>query len=65
MRIYINDKAIDLISGMSVRQALTQAGLMEEIEKGARVYDTWGNETGLDGSLEDDARLTVKAGQNG
>ncbi|MEW6186123.1 MAG: hypothetical protein AB1585_10335 [Thermodesulfobacteriota bacterium] len=61
MKIYVNDQEVDLIKGMSVRQALTQAGLFEKIEKGARVYDAWGNETGLDGALEEGARLTVKA----
>lgn len=60
MRIFINDQPVDLLTGMTVRQALDQAGLLAEIEKGARVFDAWGNEVGLDGALEDGVRLTLK-----
>lgn len=59
MRVWINEQAIDLIPGMTVRQALWQAGLWQEIEKGAFVVDEMGNEVGMDGALEDQMRLAI------
>jgi hypothetical protein len=35
MRIWLNDQPIILVSGMKVRQALIQADLIQEIEKGS------------------------------
>jgi hypothetical protein len=61
MRIWLKDQPIDLIFGMTVRQALIQANLLPEIEKGAKVFDEWGNELGLDGALEDGSRLNLKS----
>lgn len=61
MRIWLNDQPIDLISGMTVRQALIQADLLPEIEKGAKVFDEWGNAIGLDGALADGSRLNIKS----
>jgi hypothetical protein len=46
---------------MKVREALVQADLLQEIEKGAMVYDEWGNEVGLDGALEDESRYVLKS----
>ena len=60
MRIWLQGKPVILIPGMTVRQALIRADLLKEIEKGARVFDEWGNETGLDGALEDGMRLTLR-----
>ncbi|MBA4394671.1 MAG: hypothetical protein C0407_14060 [Desulfobacca sp.] len=60
MRIWLNDNPIDLITGMTVRQALIQADLLQELEKEARVYDEWGNEMGLDGALKEGMRLKIK-----
>jgi hypothetical protein len=61
MRIWLNNQPIDLITGMTVRQALIQADLLPEIEKGAKVFDEWGNEVGLDGALSDGSRLNLKS----
>ena len=61
MRIWLNDQPIILVPGMKVREALVQADLLQEIEKGARVYDEWGNEVGLDGALEDESRYLLKS----
>jgi hypothetical protein len=61
MRIWLNNQPIILIPGMKVRQALIRADLMKEIEKGARVFDEWGNEVGLDGALEDESRYVLKS----
>jgi hypothetical protein len=60
MRVWINDQAVDLIPGMTVRHALIQAGLWPEIEKGAIVLDDMGNEVGPDGALEEGMRFTLK-----
>jgi hypothetical protein len=60
MRVWINDQAVDLIQGMTVRHALIQVGLWQEIEKGATVLDEMGNEVGTDGALEEKMRLTLK-----
>jgi len=62
MRIWLNDQPIVFVPGMKVRQALIQADLVQEIEKGARVFDEWGNEVGLDGALEDEMRYVLKSG---
>ena len=61
MRIWLNDLPIDLIQGMTVRQALIQADLLSTIEKGGKVLDEWGNEVGLNGALEDGSRLYIKS----
>ena len=59
MRIWINGKSVTLLPGMTVRQALIQSNLLQEITKGARVFDAWGNEIGLDGALEEGTRIKV------
>jgi hypothetical protein len=61
MRIWLNNQPIDLIAGMTVRQALIQADLLPEIEKGAKVFDEWENEIGLDGALTEGNRLNLKS----
>ncbi len=60
MRIWLNGKPVSLIPGMTVRQALIGSDLLKEIEKGARVFDEWGNEMGLDGALEEGMRLELR-----
>lgn len=60
MQIWLNDNPVILIAGMTVRQALIQSDLIREIKKGAKVYDEWGNEMGLDGALEDGMRLELR-----
>ncbi len=60
MRVYVNDRVVDLLPGMKVRHALTGAGLLGEIGCGKRVFDEWGNEVGLDGALSDGARIYVR-----
>jgi hypothetical protein len=45
---------------ITVRHALLTACLMEEIEAGKKVYDEWGNETGLDGALREGAKIYVR-----
>ena len=61
MKIYVNNKAIDLLPGMKVRHALIHAGLLKEVESLRKVYDEWGNEIGLEGALSEGVRIYIKA----
>ncbi|MEI9476920.1 MAG: hypothetical protein WCO26_10125 [Deltaproteobacteria bacterium] len=60
MTVFVNDKRVDLLPGMTVRHALTQAGLLKSLEAGKRVYDEWGNEMGLDGATYEDMKILVR-----
>ncbi|HNY69210.1 MAG: hypothetical protein WBJ54_02535 [Syntrophorhabdus sp.] len=60
MKVYVNDQEVDLAPGMTVRHALTAAGLINEIDKGKKVYDEMGNEIGLGGALTDGLRINVR-----
>ena len=63
MRIWLNDKPITLIPGMTIRQILIQSDCLREIEKGWMVYDEWDNEVGLDGAIENGSRFTLRPPQ--
>jgi hypothetical protein len=60
MRVYVNQRSIEILSGMTVKHALISAGLLKEIEKSKKVYDEWGDELGLDGALSDGMKIYVK-----
>jgi len=60
MKVYINDKQIDVFPGMTVKHALMRAGLLEKIEGSKRVYDEWENELGLDGALSEGMKIIVR-----
>ena len=60
MRVYVNQKLVDLVPGMQVKHALIGAGQMAEIVAGLKVYDVWGHELGLDGALTDGMKIFVK-----
>jgi len=45
---------------MTVRHALIGAGLLHDVEAGKKVFDEWGNETGLDGALSENTRIHVR-----
>lgn len=60
MRIYVNDKLVEVFIGMTVRHALISAGLLERIAAGQKSYDEWGNEVGLDGALTPEMKIYVK-----
>ena len=60
MKVYINNREVALLPGMTVRHAVIQAGLMSEIEAGKPVCDEWGNEMGLDGALEEGMKIFVR-----
>ncbi len=60
MKVYVNDKPVDILPGMTVRHALINAGLLKDIESSKKVYDEWGNEIGLDGALSEGLKIYVK-----
>lgn len=60
MKIYVNNKLIELLPGMTVKHALINSGLLEEIKKGKKVFDEWSNEIGLDGELTEGIKIFVK-----
>jgi len=58
--VYVNQKSVDILPGMTVKHALISAGLLKEIKASKKVYDEWGNELGLDGALSEGMRIYVK-----
>jgi hypothetical protein len=60
MKAFVNDQEVNLGPGMTVKHALTAAGLMDEIERGKKVYDEMGNEIGLGGALTEGTKIYVK-----
>jgi hypothetical protein len=60
MKVFINDKAIHVLPGMTVKHALIRAGLLKEIEDSKKVYDEWGNEVGLEGALSEGIKIYVR-----
>ena len=60
MIVFVNDKRVDLLPGMTVRHALTQAGLLSRLKRNERVYDEWGNEIGLDGAIYEGMKIFVR-----
>jgi hypothetical protein len=59
MKVFVNDKPVDILPGMTVRHALIGAGLLYEIGP-RKVYDEWGNEIGLDGALTEGTKIFVR-----
>jgi len=60
MKVFINDKAIHVLPGMTVKHALIRAGLLKEIEDSKKVYDEWRNEVGLEGALSEGIKIYVR-----
>ena len=60
MRVYVNERPVELLPGMTVKHALLQAVLLEEVARGRKAYDEYGNELGLDGAVSDGTKITVK-----
>ena len=60
MTVYVNDREINLVTGMTVKHALIAAGIIDEIEGGKKVYDEMGNEIGLGGALTEGSKIYVK-----
>ena len=60
MEVYVNDKPVQVLPGMTVKHALVREALLEELERGKKVYDEWGNELGLDGALSEGMRMNMR-----
>ena len=45
---------------MTVKHAVIAAGLIDEIERGKKVYDEMGNEIGLGGALSEGSKIYVR-----
>jgi hypothetical protein len=60
MKVFVNDKEINLSPGMTVRHALTAADLLKDITFGKKVFDDRGNEIGLDGAIEGGLKIYVR-----
>ena len=59
MKVYVNQKRVEILPDMTVRHALVTAGLLKAMEKSEKVYDEWGNELGLDGALIEGMKIFV------
>jgi hypothetical protein len=59
MKVYVNDQEVNLTPEMTVRHALTAAGLIDAVKSGKKIYDKMGNEIGLGGSLTEGASIHV------
>ena len=64
MKVYVNDRPVEVLPGMKVRHALLKAGLLKEIEGSKKVYDEWGNEVGLDGALSEEVKIYIRTMNN-
>ena len=60
MKVYVNNKIVDVLPGATVKHALIRTGFLEEIRDAKKVYDEWGNEMGLDGALSEGMKIYVK-----
>jgi hypothetical protein len=60
MKVYVNENPVQVFPGATVKAALIRAGVLEEIERGKKVYDGWGNEVGLDGALSEGMKLSLR-----
>jgi hypothetical protein len=60
MKVFVNDREVNLITGMTVKHALIAASLIDEIKQGKKVYDEMGHEIGLGGSLMEGSKIYVK-----
>jgi hypothetical protein len=56
MRVFVNDRVVYILAGMTVRHAPISAGLLDEFGR-KKVYDEWGNEIALDGALSEGTRI--------
>jgi hypothetical protein len=65
MRVYVNDKPVELFPGMQVKHALIRADEMAKITYGLKVIDFWGHELGLDGALLEGMKIYVKKNSEG
>jgi hypothetical protein len=62
MRVFINNQEVELLPGMTVRHALIGAGFQKPLSDGTLVTDEWGNTIGMDGALDEGAKIIVGSG---
>lgn len=60
MKVHVNGQEVNLAPGMTVKHALTAAGLIDEIKQGKKIYDEVENEIGLGGALTEGAKISVR-----
>jgi len=59
MRVFVNNQEVELLPGMTVRHALIGAGFQKPLPKELLVTDEWGNSIGMDGALDEGAKILV------
>lgn len=59
MKVYVNNKPVEIIHGMSVKHALINAEILKEGILIKSITDEWGNEIGMDGELSEGYRIFV------
>ena len=60
MKVHVNGQEVNLAPGMTVKHALIDAGLIDMIKQGKKVYDELENEVGLSGELTDGAKIYIR-----
>ncbi len=60
MKVHVNGQEVNLAPGMTVKHALTAAGLIDEIKQGKKIFDEMDNEIGLEGALTEGAKIYVR-----
>ena len=60
MKVYVNDREIYLLVGMTVKHALIKAGLIDMVEKGKTPCDEAGHEIGLGGTLSEGEKIYLR-----
>jgi hypothetical protein len=60
MRVYVNQKPVEVFPGMQVKHALICADQIGKIPVGVKAYDEWGHELGLDGALVPGMKIFLK-----
>lgn len=58
IQVFVNNRPVYILKGMTVRHALISADMFKEIGL-SKVYDEWGNEIGLDGELSEGMKLYI------
>jgi hypothetical protein len=64
MKVYINDRPVHILPGMTVKHAILNAGFLNELDSPKRVFDEWGNEIGLDGALTEGVKIYIRKSEN-
>jgi len=62
MRVFVNSQEVELLPGMTVRHALIGAGFQKSLLEEVLVTDEWGNAIGMDGAVDEGAKILVGSG---